>query len=107
MGPILHPWGRLRFKFFLLWRGLDFRLVLALGISLFDFCFAGSAERFLALQRFLGFVGNRAVSPALRMGLGTRSLFIPAAPSIAARSVAAAAALFVAVALGSLLRCLW
>jgi len=90
---------------FLLLRGLDFRLVL--GISLFDFRFTGATQRLLALQRFLGLVGNGAVSPTLRMRLGTRSLVIPATPSIAAGPVAAAAALLVAVAVVPLLRCLW
>ena len=80
----------------------------ALSIFFLEFRFPSPAQCFLALQRFLGLVGNRSLTSSLRMRFAGRPLLIPATPApVAPGPIAAAAALFAAVALGPLLLSPW
>ena len=80
----------------------------ALSIFFLEFRFPGPAQCFLALQRFLGLVGNRSLTSSLDIRLRGWPVLIPATPApVAPGPIAAAAALIVGVPIGPLLLPPW
>jgi len=61
--------------------------VRALSIFFLEFRFPGHAQRFLALQRFLGLVGNRSLASPLDIGLPGRPVLIPSTLPVAVAAI--------------------